>query len=216
MSGHDRDEGRNAKGRPSVRNGQASKGDKKFDHQGSQTPDRRVATAATIGADKAIDLSVEPHWDQIEEVRKKTRAFLRSHGLSKELVDALIMVSSELVENGLKYGTFGDKGKKLRFNLHIGEKNVIVEVTHPTSAEAAQHLRRLDKTIQWIRGFQDPFQAYLEKLKEVAQRPIHDSESGLGLVRIAYEGKSIIDFFVAENNALNVCAIAGVEKGLWR
>jgi hypothetical protein len=53
-------------------------------------------------------------------------------------------------------------------------------------------------------------------LKEVAKKPIHDHESGLGLVRIAYEGKSILDFFVAEDNALNVSAITGIEKRLWR
>lgn len=161
-------------------------------------------------------MTLGPNWDQIEEVRRRTRVFLKNQGLSRELIDAVTMVSSELVENGMKYGCFKDSEESLTFNLNIVEKNVIVEVTHPTSASAASHLRRLDKTIQWIRGFQDPFQAYLEKLKEVARRPIGDSESGLGLVRIAYEGKSIIDFFVAEDNALNVSAIAGIEKGLWR
>jgi hypothetical protein len=157
-----------------------------------------------------------PHWDQIEDVRTKTRAFLKNQGFSRELIDAVTMVSSELVENGLKYGCFEESGESLTFSLAIVEKNVIVEVTHPTNASSAPHLRRLDKAIQWIRGFQDPFQAYLEKLKEVARRPIGDTESGLGLVRIAYEGKSIIDFFVAEDNALNVSAVAGIEKGLWR
>jgi hypothetical protein len=165
---------------------------------------------------KAIDMSIGPKWEAIEGVRTKTRAFLKNQGLSKELIDALTMVCSELVENGMKYGYFERPESRLKLKLHILEKNVIAEVTHPTSANAAQHLRRLDKTIQWIRGYQDPFQAYIEKLKEVARRPINDSESGLGLVRIAYEGKSILDFFVAEDNALNVSAIAGVEKGLRR
>jgi hypothetical protein len=165
---------------------------------------------------KAIGMSIGPKWEAIEGVRTKTRAFLKNHGLSKELMDAITMVCSELVENGMKYGYFERPESRLKLKLHILEKNIIAEVTHPISANAAQHLRRLDKTIQWIRGYQDPFQAYIEKLKEVARRPINDSESGLGLVRIAYEGKSILDFFVAEDNALNVSAIAGVEKGLWR
>jgi len=165
---------------------------------------------------KAIEMTLSPDWDQIEEVRRRTSAFLKNQGLSKELIDALTMVSSELVENGMKYGCFEESDNGLRFYLHLVEKNAIVEVTHPTDSNAAHHLRRLDRTIQWIRGFQDPFQAYLEKLKEVARRPINDSESGLGLVRIAYEGKSIIDFFVAEDNALNVSAITGIEKGLRR
>jgi hypothetical protein len=196
-----------------IRKGSTSAG--KPDDRESPTPQGKAGPGATASR-RSIDMTLGPHWDQIEEVRRRTRVFLKNQGLSRELIDAITMVSSELVENGMKYGSFKDSEESLTFNLNIVEKNVIVEVTHPTSASAASHLRRLDKTIQWIRGFQDPFQAYLEKLKEVARRPIGDNESGLGLVRIAYEGKSIIDFFVAEDNALNVSAIAGIEKGLWR
>jgi hypothetical protein len=208
-------EERNCRERSSARNRKGPKSGGKFDDREGQTPQGKAGPGA-MASRKAMDMTLRPHWDQIEEVRIKTRAFLKNHGLAKELIDALTMVSSELVENGVKYGCFEDPEHGLTFNLHIVEKHVIVEVTHPTSSNAAHHLRRLDRTIQWIRGFQDPFQAYLEKLKEVARRPINDSESGLGLVRIAYEGKSIIDFFVAEDNALNVSAIAGIEKGLWR
>lgn len=201
--------------RSSARNRKGARGGGKFDDREYQTPQGKPPSGG-MASKKAIDMTISPNWDQIEEVRRKTRSFLKNHGFSKELIDAVTMVSSELVENGMKYGFFEGPENGLTVNLHIQEKNVIVEVTHPTNASAAPHLRRLDKTIQWIRGFQDPFQAYLEKLKEVARRPINDSESGLGLVRIAYEGKSIIDFFVAEDNALNVSAIAGIEKGLWR
>ena len=206
---------RHSKERPFAKNRKGSKSARKFDDRESPAPQGK-ASPGTTASRRSIDMTLGPHWDHIEEVRRRTRVFLKSQGLSRELIDAVTMVSSELVENGMKYGSFKDSEKSLTFNLNIVDKNVIVEVTHPTSASAASHLRRLDKTIQWIRGFQDPFQAYLERLKEVARRPIADNESGLGLVRIAYEGKSIIDFFVAEDNALNVSAIAGIEKGLWR
>jgi hypothetical protein len=165
---------------------------------------------------KRMDLAIEPKWEQIESVRKKTRSFLKAHGLSTELTDALTMVGSELIENGMKYGCFEHPDSRVTFHLRISEYNIVIEVTHPTNPNASHHLRRLDKTIQWIRGYQDPFQAYLEKIKEVARKPIHDNESGLGLVRIAYEGKSILDFFVAEDDALNVSAIAGIQERLWR
>jgi hypothetical protein len=206
---------RNCKERPFAKHRRGSKSARKFDDSESPTPQGKAGPGATA-ARRSIDMTLGPHWDQIEEVRRRTRVFLKNQGLSRELIDAVTMVSSELVENGMKYGSFKDSEESLTFNLNIVDKNVIVEVTHPTNASAAAHLRRLDKTIQWIRGFQDPFQAYLERLKEVARRPLGDNESGLGLVRIAYEGKSIIDFFVAEDNALNVSAIAGIEKGLWR
>jgi hypothetical protein len=39
---------------------------------------------------------------------------------------------------------------------------------------------------------------------------LEDEESGLGLARIAYEGKAILDFFVLDN-MLNVSAISKYE-----
>jgi hypothetical protein len=70
-----------------------------------------------------------------------------------------------------------------------------------------EHLRRLDRAVQWIRGFQNPFEAYVEKLKEVSSQSLESNESGLGLVRIAYEGQSILDFFLLDRNVLSVSAV---------
>ena len=214
MSVHPRNNRRSGKERRSGKDRGSATDRTRFDDPRYQPPPERPHEV--LPSKKAIYMSIGPKWEQIEGIRKKTRAFLRSHDFSSELVDALTMVSSELVENGMKYGSFDRPQNRITFKLHISGNNIIVEVTHPTSPSASHHLRQLDKTIQWIRGYQNPFQAYLEKLKEVAKKPIHDHESGLGLVRIAYEGKSILDFFVAEDNALNVSAIAGIEKRLWR
>ena len=90
----------------------------------------------------------------------------------------------------------------------VNSNKVIVEVTNPIDDKAFKNLKQLDKTIQWIRGFQNPLEAYTERLKEVSKKPLDDENSGLGLVRIAYEGKAILDFFVSENNLLNVSALS--------
>ncbi len=208
-------EEKNGKALTAAENRKAGRGGGKVDDREVQLSKGKAACGGRASK-KAIDMTIRPKWEQIEKVRRKARSFLKNQGLSKDVIDALTMVSSELVENGLKYGFYEGPETRLNVNLYIQEGQVIVEVTHPTGAGATSHLRRLDKTLQWIRGFQDPFQAYLEKLKEVARKPIHDSESGLGLVRIAYEGKAIIDFFVGEENAVNVSATAGIDKGLWR
>ena len=60
---------------------------------------------------------------------------------------------------------------------------------------------------QWIRGHQDPFEAYLSRLQEVSVQELENRESGLGLVRIAYEGQSVLDFFVDDRNVVSVSAI---------
>ena len=130
------------------------------------------------------------------------------------------MVISELIENGIKYMGLNDgikysdnilPGTKVDIMLNISKNEITIEVINPVDDSAQKHLKQLDKTIQWIRGYQDPFEAYIEKLKEISKRPLKDMESGLGLVRIAYEGKAALDFFVEDNNILNVSAIADIS-----
>ena len=41
----------------------------------------------------------------------------------------------------------------------------------------------------------------------MSSQSLESSESGLGLVRIAYEGQSILDFFLLETNVLSVSAV---------
>ena len=161
---------------------------------------------------RSMKLTVKPNWEEIEQVRNSSSEFLRSHGFSGDAVNALTMVISELIENGIKYGNFKAPENKVILTIHIGSRVVTVEVVNPVDETAHVHLRRLDRTIQWIRGYQDPFQAYTERIRAVSKRPLRDKESGLGLVRIAYEGKSILDFFVGDDNILNVSAVSILEE----
>jgi len=165
---------------------------------------------------RSLKLTVKPDWEEIEEVRNTSSAFLKSHGFPGDAVTALTMVISELIENGIKYGNFEAPENNVSLNIDIGSRMVTVEVINPVDETAHDHLKRLDKTIQWIRGYQDPFQAYTERIRAVSKKPLHDKESGLGLVRIAYEGKSILDFFVGEDNILNVSAISILEENFGR
>ena len=118
------------------------------------------------------------------------------------------MVISELIENSIKYGDFSLPENEVTLNINLYENIITIEVINPIDDSIFSHLKKLDKTIQWIRGYQDPFEAYVERLKEVSKKPFRDEESELGLVRIAYEGKAIIDFFVGEDETLNVSAVS--------
>ena len=91
--------------------------------------------------------------------------------------------------------------------IALDENLITVEVLHPVEKGDYRNLKKLDSSIQWIRGFQNPFEAYIEKLQMVSKKPLDDEESGLGLARIAYEGQSILDFFLNEDNQLSVSAV---------
>ncbi|UCE56803.1 MAG: hypothetical protein JSV31_15585 [Desulfobacterales bacterium] len=156
----------------------------------------------------SIKLIMKPKWDEIEKIRNKSSNFLVSQGISNNSIQALTMVISELVENSVKYGKFLSPKNTVIINIHIDENIVTTEVINPVDNTVFKHLKKLDKTIQWIRGFQNPLEAYTERLRVVSKKPLNDEDSGLGLVRIAYEGKAILDFFVSEDNFLNVSALS--------
>ena len=157
---------------------------------------------------KSMKLLVKPEWDKIENARNKSSKFLKSHGFPNDTVQAFTMVISELIENSIKYGKFVSPENNVTVDIHVGENIITAEVVNPVDETAYKHLKDLDKTIQWIRGYQDPFEAYVERLKEVSKKPLSDEESRLGLARIAYEGRAILDFFLGEDELLNVSAVS--------
>ncbi len=154
---------------------------------------------------------MKPAWDEISRAGAQGLQFLKSHRVTEPAADALFMVISELLENSLKYGVYAREGEGVTLSIRVTENQVIVEVVNPFDETCRSHLETLDRMVQWIRGYQDPFEAYVEKLREVSRRPLQDETSGLGLARIAYEGGAILDFFVDETNKLNVSAVSTLE-----
>jgi hypothetical protein len=154
----------------------------------------------------ALNLEVAPVWDEVERVREATFNFLRSHDLHQDTVDALTMVACELTENAIKYGEFKG-GEQVSVQVLHKPRSILVEVKNPLGDGAVKHLGTMDRMIQWIRGRQDPFEAYLARLQEISTQDLYEKESRLGLVRIAYEGQSILDFYVDDTNTLAVSAV---------
>ncbi len=162
----------------------------------------------------SIDLRIAPEWDAVKAVWDPCRTSLGRAGLQDDEAYALAMVAQELLENAVKYGAFGG-GDEIQLTIHVGDEEVIVEVKNRVGVDDA-HLRRFDETIQWIRGFQDPFEAYVERMKVVSALPYVQGQSGLGLARIAYEGRCIIDFYVDDTNTLAVSAVyRRAGEGTW-
>lgn len=160
-----------------------------------------------------LNLEIEPVWKQIEATREVCNTFLTDLQFPEADRDAVCMVLSELLENAVKYGAFS-ANEKVPLTIHADAENVFLSVKSPLGSQDTndERMKRLDQIIQWIRSYQAPFQAYLERLKLVAARDLFDHESGLGLVRIAYEGEAVLDFYVDENENLTISAVYPVTR----
>lgn len=151
--------------------------------------------------------TLAPDWDEIERLRRSAHIFMEEAGVKTATAQAVEMVLSELMENAVKYGAFSKQHNQITFDVELMGDVIVIEVTNPVTDKNLAHLKVLDRTIQWIRGFQDPFEAYVERVQEVAQKPMDDKTSGLGVVRVAYEGGAVLDFFLDEDSILKVSAV---------
>jgi hypothetical protein len=152
----------------------------------------------------ALELELPSDWYAVKAVWEPCRAMLRDAGLAEDEAYALAMVSQELLENAVKYGA-RDAGQ-IALSLRVEREDVVVEVRSRVGVDD-EHLRAFDRTVQWIRGHQHPFEAYVERLKQLSVRPYVPGQSGLGLARIAYEGRCALDFYVDAGSTLAVSAV---------
>ncbi len=152
-----------------------------------------------------ITFTVKPDWGEIARINDQTRAFLASTRLPVTTIDTYTMVICELLENGIKYGRAGEL---IEVSVSIGQSSINIQVNNAIADNSRSHLRELDRTLQWIRGVQDPYQAYLERIREISREPMDMSKSCLGLIRIAYEGRASLDFILDDNDRLSVYAMA--------
>jgi hypothetical protein len=161
-----------------------------------------------------LALRIVPEWDAIKAAWDPCRAMLSRAGFDEDATYQLAMVAQELLENAVKYGAFRP-GERIALEVRAGPEDVTLEVKSRLGVDDA-NLRRFDQMIQWIRGYQDPFEAYVERMKTVSAQPYSNGESGLGLTRIAYEGRCVIDFYVDDESTLAVSAVYRPRaEGTW-
>jgi hypothetical protein len=156
--------------------------------------------------ERALHMKLMPEWDAIHTAWDPCDRHLEAHGLSRDEAYCLCMVVRELLENAVKYGGFALGSPSIDLVVTVGPREVTVEVKNPVGVDS-EHLHQFDRTIQWIRGFQDPFEAYVERLKIASAQAWGSGKSGLGLTRIAYEGRCVLDFYVDATNTLAVSAV---------
>jgi hypothetical protein len=135
-----------------------------------------------VSAAIRLQLRMPLDWDRIDTIREAVALCLRATYDDDELGSAISMVSAELLENAVKYGS---SGAVVRISLEELADSVKVVVTNPVDRPCS-HAGTLQQRLAWLSGFADPRKAYVAALEQA----YHDaSEGGLGLARIAHEGR---------------------------
>lgn len=160
----------------------------------------------------SMEIDLRPDANGIDTAGEKGGNFLKSHGFSDNAISTQIMILRELIHNGMMYCNINRSENKITARIHIADNAITFEVMNPVDDTCFEQLKELDRTIQFIKGYQDPFEAYLIKQKEASQNSDGNEINGLGLARIACEGRAILDFFVSEDNVLSLYAVKNFDN----
>ncbi len=161
--------------------------------------------------ESAIELILKPDERLMDLAGQQSGNFLKIHGLSDETIQIQVKIIKELIKNGMKYGKFTATENKLTICIMVADDCVTVEVKNPVDAANRNRLKELDKTIQFIRGYQDPREAYIIIKQNFLDHSLHEDAHCLDLIKLAYEAKATIDFYINENNILNQSAVRSLN-----
>ena len=156
---------------------------------------------------KTLAFGLKSNDGEIKKLEQKISKFLKYHGYSNDTIQAQIMILRELIISGKKFDNLSPSEFEMSVQLHIQDNTITVEVKKSVCESAYGKLEELDKTIQWIRGYQDPLEHYMINLAAAPGAFPIAGTNGLGLARIAHQANAIIDFYVSEDNVLNLSAV---------
>ncbi len=137
----------------------------------------------------SIDLPVKSEWGNVDLLRTSLQNCFMVVFRNLDGCDAVAMVIGELLENAIKYGHWTGPAGEFRLRVN-GVKNVVrICVENPVKPDDPG-VSELMRSIEWIRSFPSPADAYRARLLEVAQAP---GSAKLGLVRVCYEAHCSVD-----------------------
>jgi two-component sensor histidine kinase len=154
----------------------------------------------------SLDLPVRNEWRNVELLRTSVENCFQAVFADLDGKTAISMVTGELLENALKYGDWDSEEGRRAFRLRVdGDRaRAVVTVQNPVKP-GDPGLREVLDTVEWIRTFKTPGDAYRARLLEIAQAEGDTAPSRLGLVRVAYEGNCTVEATV-EGATLTVTA----------
>ena len=131
-------------------------------------------------------ISFVPKWRSIELFRRGLETLLEAGIEDPDKKASIAMVSAELLENAYKHGS--QDTAPINYAIEIEDNVGHVTVVNHVVPELDSNIDKLLSTAECITGFDNQLNAYIEKMKDIYAEGETET-SGLGLVRIVYEGQ---------------------------
>lgn len=149
-----------------------------------------------------IDVPVRNEWHNVTLLVTSVQNCFNAMFANLDGSQTIAMVTGELLENAIKYGSWTSKEHLLRLKVAGEGSFAYVTVENPSDDGNSKELMTM---LNWIKSFDSPDEAYRARLLEVAQTPPAAEVSRLGLIRVVYEAGCQIDA-VVENGVVRITA----------
>jgi hypothetical protein len=153
-----------------------------------------------------LELPIGPEWQNVDLLRLAILNCLAAVFGDQDLSESVGIVTSELLENAIKYGDW-TRGERpcLTLSVHGSFDEVKVDVASPISP-SSEHYENVKRMIDWIQRFPSARDAYIARMQAIAETEEAAGISRMGLVRIAYEGPCAIEATLDAPEVLHVRA----------
>jgi hypothetical protein len=154
---------------------------------------------------------VGPRWSNIDRMRTAVLHGAEAVFGPGDICEVVSTITSELMENAVKYGDWSPPDRLwLRVAVIGGRRSLRIDVECPTD-EGSKHLANLHRMLSWIDTFPTPRDAYLERVREIAESG-DTGTSGMGLVRMAAEGPCRLSATLLSGGVLRVSAVVDIAS----
>lgn len=149
----------------------------------------------------SLEVELQPEWRNVTRASEAVALLVLGTYGDNDLHDAIAMVSAELLENAIKYA---DPQKLVRLSIYDNPSAITVEVTN--AVVQPEEVQRLAARLDWLNQQPDAAAAWIEALSLATTGRSNPDRPGLGILRIAYEGGSRVDYDASKPGTLTVRA----------
>ncbi|MDJ0816843.1 MAG: hypothetical protein QNJ58_11600 [Desulfobacterales bacterium] len=151
---------------------------------------------------KSMEFSLKSNVNGLEELRVKSNQALKKFDYPESTIQSQMTVINALVASANKFEDLKSSDIEIAILMEMKTDSITVEVKKSVDDSAFCKLDQLDQVIQWLRSNPDSYETH--------GFPHASDTNGFALAKIACETGAVIDFYVSENNILNLSAVCNV------
>ena len=149
-----------------------------------------------------MELTLKSHVNGLKDLRVKSYQALKNFHYPESTIQSQMMVLNALVATAEKFDNLKSPHIDMAVLLEMKTDSITVEIKKSVCDSAFCKLDQLDQVIQWLRSNLDTYGTY--------GCPLASENNGFALAEIALETGAVIDFYVSEDNLLNLSAVCNV------